>query len=150
MAIQRWDPVRELTGLQQKMNRLFDETFSRSTGTAGDDAGSAGWRPSMDLFEEADRYVMRADLPGVVAGDVEIKIDDGTLHLTGERKIDGDVSRDSYLRVERPYGRFTLQISLAPSVDTSTIRATHGNGVIEIVMPKRSRSEPSTIQVSTR
>jgi len=150
MAIQRWDPVRELTGLQQKMNRLFDETFSRSTGTGDDPATAAGWRPSMDLFEEQDRYIMRADLPGVAAGDVEIKIDGGTLHLSGERKMDGDVTRDSYLRVERPYGRFTLQVSLAPSVDPTGIRATHGNGVIEIVMPKRSKSEPSTIEVSTR
>ena len=148
MAIQRWDPLRELMDLHEKMNRLFEDTLSRSAGT-DPDSSSGNWKPNADLYEEHDRYVLRADLPGVAAADVEIRIDNGTLLLRGERRMDEAVNRESYLRVERPYGRFAVKVSLAPSVDPSGVQATHRNGVIEILLPKKRAESPSHVEIST-
>ena len=149
MAIQRWDPLRELMELHQKMNRLFEETLGRSAGAGPEAAGGNAWKPNADLFEDDDRYVLRADLPGVAAADVEIRIDNGTLFVRGERKIDDTIERESYLRVERPYGRFALEIALAPSVDPAAVQATHRNGVIEIQLPKKKAESPSHVEIST-
>ena len=150
MAIQRWDPQRDMIDLQDRMNRLFDEALSRSVGSEPDEAlGSNAWRPPLDLIEEPARYVLRADLPGVGASDVEIQVEDGKLVLRGERRVDAGLSRESYLRVERPQGRFTVQIALPPSVQHNAIRATHRNGVVEILLPKRKDEPPSRIEVSS-
>jgi len=146
MAIQRWDPLRDLSELQARMNRLFEETLARSS--AGDEADATAWRPPVDLYEETDRYVVRADLPGVSAADVDIRVDDGTLHLEGQRTVDGGVARESYLRVERPRGRFAVQLALPPSVEQAGIRATHRNGVVEIELPKRRAAAPSRIEIT--
>jgi HSP20 family protein len=140
-----------MTDLQKKMNRLFEEAFSRSVGAEQAEGNlSSGWKPSTDLHEEHDRYVMRADLPGVAAGDVEIKIENGTLFLSGDREADENVSREAYLRVERPHGHFTLEVALSPSVDRSAISAVHRNGVIEIVMPKQKDDEPSKVPIAQK
>jgi len=150
MAIQRWDPMRGLLELQERMNGLFEDVLSRSAGGADDEtAQAAGWRPPVDLFEETDRYVLRADLPGISAGDLEIQVENGRLVLRGERKMDGNISKESYLRVERPYGRFAVQIALPPSVDQQSIRALHRNGVVEILLPKKTEQPPSRIEIST-
>ena len=79
----------------------------------------------------------------------EIQIESGMLVLTGERKMDSAVPSDRFLRIERPYGRFSAQVSLPPSVDPHAIRAAHRNGVIEIVLPKRKETPPSRIEVSS-
>ncbi len=150
MAIQRWDPLRDLVDLQQRVNRLFDETLSKSAGSEGIDAVNAsGWKPSTDLIEETDRYVLLADLPGVAASDVEVKIDGGMLYLRGERKRDQSVSRESYLRVERPHGRFVVKIALAPSVDAQQVKAVHKNGVIQVVLPKRKGEATRPVEVAS-
>lgn len=149
MAIQRWDPLRDLIRLQEKMNSMFEEVLSRSVGPDGEEPlASSGWKPPMDLFEEPDRYILRADLPGVAASDVKIQIEDGTLTLRGERKMDVNLSKEAFLRIERPFGDFFVQVSLPSSVDASAIRASHRNGVIEVVLPKKEESSPTKIEIT--
>ena len=149
MAIQRWDPLRDLRELQQRMNRLFDQTFARSAGSESvDPLSTTGWTPSTDLIEEDDRYVLRCDLPGVAATDVDIRIEAGTLYLRGERKMDAGIAQESYLRVERPYGSFAVKVALAPSVDQKRVRAAHGNGVLEVILPKKKAEVASHIQIA--
>jgi HSP20 family protein len=132
------------------MNGLFEDVLSRSADDVeGDAAQATAWRPPVDLFEETERYVLRADLPGISATDLEIQIENGRLVLRGERKMDGNISKDSYLRVERPYGRFVVQIALPPSVDQQSIRALHRNGVVEVLLPKKTEQPPSRIEIST-
>ncbi len=150
MAIQRWDPLREMNEIQQRINRLFDEVFSRSTRSGdGESATASGWQPPTDLVEEPDRYLLRADLPGVVPADVAIRIEGGYLHVSGERKIDADGNGRAFLRVERPHGSFSLKIALAPSVDSRSVKATHRNGVVEIVLPKKAAEQPSRVEITT-
>ena len=150
MAIQRWDPLRDLRDLQHKMNRLFDDALVRSTGSAGvESMASTGWRPSTDLIEEEDRFVLRCDLPGVAATDVEIKVESGALFLRGERRADDAVAPEAYLRVERPHGPFAVRIALAPTVDVKRAAASHRNGVLEVVLPKRKADAASPVEISS-
>lgn len=149
MAIQRWDPLRDLMDLRERVTRLFDEVLSRSDAEDMPSPASGGWTPPLDLFEEAGRYVLRADLPGVAAGEVDIQIQEGMLTLRGERRMDPGVAAESYLRVERPHGRFSVQVALPDSVERGGIKATHRNGVIEVVLPKKQVEAPSRIEVST-
>jgi HSP20 family protein len=149
MAIQRWDPMRELIDLRERVTQLIDEVLSRSAGAdAPDTPAAAGWKPPVDLFEEPTRYVLRADLPGVAAADLEIQVENGALNLRGERRCDSAVAGDAYLRVERPHGRFALQVALPDSIDRSAIKALHANGVVEIVLPKRKAEAPSRIEIA--
>jgi HSP20 family protein len=151
MAIQRWDPLRDLREIRDRMNRLFDDVASRSPGTGnGETLASTGWQPPVDVFEVEDRYVLRVDLPGLTTSDVQLEVEDGTLVLRGERKPDAAIGAEAFLRSERPHGRFSLQLALPPSVDRQKIRATHRAGVLEVVLPKRSEDVPSRIQVQVQ
>ena len=151
MAIQRWDPLRDLREIRDRMNRLFDDVAARSPGSGnGETVESTGWQPPVDVFEVDDRYILRADLPGLTTADVKLAVEDGTLILRGERRQDGSVATDAYLRSERPHGRFSLQLALPPSIDRQKIRATHRAGVLEIVLPKRREDVPSRIEVQVQ
>jgi HSP20 family protein len=138
MAIQRWDPFRDLLQLQERVNRLFEESVARSGVQRGaDPQGTTSWHPPVDLFEQGDRYVVRADLPGVESGAVDLQIEGSDLVLRGERRGDPLVPRESYLRLERPSGAFLLRMALPDSVERQGIQAAHRNGVLEVVLPKK-------------
>ena len=148
MAIQRWDPIRDMMQLQQRMNRMFEDAFSRAGGPDDvESLPSGAWRPPIDLFEAGDRYVLRVDLPGTPPGDVEIQAEEGTLTVRGERKADPAVGREAFYRMERPTGPFALQIALPPSVDPPAITAAHRDGVLEILLPKKKEAGPGRIRV---
>lgn len=148
MAIRRPDPVRALAELQERMNRLFDEVRTWTTAPADGDGGASGtWRPPVDLVEREDRYVLRADVPGIDPTDVRVQVEGETLVLRGARRRDPDVPVDAFLRSERPTGDFTVRLGLPPSVETAAIEATQRAGVLEIVLPKRARKEPEAIRV---
>jgi HSP20 family protein len=137
MAIQRWDSRIDLRRLQDNVNRMFEDALGRSPST----------EPPLDLIEQGERYVVRADLPGVGPAEVEVRVEDGALVVSGERKGDGEVPVDAYLRVERPTGRFSAFVRLPSSVDRQRIEARFRNGVLEIVLPKRLEPAPGRIEV---
>jgi HSP20 family protein len=149
MAIQRADPLRDLVQLKQTVNRMFDDALARSSVSEKQSLGAATWTPPLDLVEEPRRYVMRVDLPGVGPSDVEINVEAGRLTLRGQRRTDSGVPRDAYLRVERPSGPFTLQLTLPESVDAGEIHAQHANGVLEIVLPRRTAERPGRIEIAS-
>jgi HSP20 family protein len=130
------------------MNKMFEDVLSRSTTPGPNAAGPSGWKPHVDLFEDRERYVLRADLPGVLPGDVEVNVEDGNLIVRGERRPDDQVAQDSYLRIERPSGTFATQVALPESVDPQRIEACQRNGVLEIVLPKRREPGASRVEVS--
>lgn len=148
MAIQRWDPLKDLLQLRETMNRMFEDALARSSAGGSDAIGTAAWTPPLDLLEEARRYVLRADLPGVESADLEVKVEDGRLTLRGQRKPDAELAHDAYLRIERPSGPFTLQLAIPPSVDAQQIEARHHNGVLEVVLPKRDAELSARINVA--
>jgi HSP20 family protein len=151
MAIQRWDPVRDLVQLQERFNRLFDDVLARSGAVReAESAARAGWRPATDVFEEPARYVVRVDLPGVPPSDVEIEVEEAALHVRGERRMDLGVPRDAYLRSERPQGGFAVSLQIPASVDRERIEAAHRDGVLEVVLPKRKDDGPARVRVDVK
>jgi HSP20 family protein len=148
MTTTRWDPFRDLMAIQDRMNRLFQETIARQRGEEELELGQ--WSPAVDIFETGERIVLRADLPGLEQSDIEVRIDDSTLTLRGDRKPPAEVRAEDFQRAERPHGPFLRSFSLPPNVDQGGIRATHKNGVLEIVLPRKREAKATSIKVDVR
>jgi len=151
MAIVRWEPFRDLAGLQDRMNRLFDESFRGLTrgGAAEEDWALGGtWAPAVDIYEQEGHIVLKAELPGIDPKDVDIRLENNVLTLRGERRVDNDVQRDSYHRVERAYGSFTRSFTLPSVVDQEHIKADYKDGVLKVTLPKREEAKPKQISIS--
>jgi len=149
MPTSHFDPFRDLLSLQERMNRMFRESLSRSRGEEEEILAAGAWRPTVDIYEALDRIVLRADLPGVLQEDVDLRIENGTLRLRGERRMPDGAKPEEYLRIERPFGSFVRGFALPSSVDTSKVRAEFKSGVLEVTLPKRQESQarPVTIEV---
>jgi HSP20 family protein len=137
----RWEPFREIARLQDEMSRVLDNRYSFN-GTE-----SVGWTPAVDIYEDEDAVTLRAELPGVEPKDVDVRFENGVLTLRGERKLEQEEKRENYHRVERSYGTFTRSFALPGTVDAEKIRAEAKNGILSIVLPKRSEAKPRAIQV---
>jgi HSP20 family protein len=148
MAVVKWDPFRDLISIQDRMNRLFEQTLSRSRGEEG--VSATTWTPAVDIYETADTIVMKAELPGVAREDIQIQINENTLTLKGERRFAKDVQEESYLRIERAYGNFHRSFTLPATVQQEKIRALFKDGVLELMLPKAEESKPKRISIDVR
>ncbi len=134
MAFTRWDPLRDLLALQERIDRLAE-------------AGDAGWTPPVDLYETADRYVLTAELPGLTREDLEIRFLDGHVQLQGQRPS-ARVPCEQYHRVERGHGPFLRRFSLPAAIDAERISADLKDGVLTITIPKAPNAVPRRIDVT--
>jgi HSP20 family protein len=150
MAIVRWEPFRDLVSLQDRMNRLFDESFRGATRGAGDDDWALGgsWAPAVDIYEQDGNIVLKAELPGVDPKDVDVRVENNVLTLRGERKLDNEVKRENYHRVERSYGAFSRSFTLPNVIDTEKIKAEYKDGVLRMTLPTREEAKPKQISIS--
>ena len=137
MTIVRYDPWASVGRLQRQFDQAFGDT----------DAASVSWIPHVDVREEAERFVVTADLPGVEGKDIEITADKGVLTVRGQRRSEKKASGEGYERVERASGTFLRRFTLPESVDAEAIKATHVNGVLELSIPKRPQEQPRRISV---
>lgn len=145
MAIIRWTPFTDMVTLREKMNRLFEDMF---TGRSEDkDLTASTWAPSVDIYETESELVMTAEIPGIDEKDVEIKIEDNTLTLKGERKFEKETKEENYHRIERSYGSFYRAFTLPNSIDPDKIQAEHENGILKITMPKRQELKPRKVKI---
>ena len=124
----------------------FQRQFERALGDSADGA-SVSWIPHVDIHEEAERFVVVADLPGVDGKDIDITADKGVLTIKGERRSEKKSSQDGYERVERATGTFLRRFTLPESADAEAIKATHVNGVLEVSIPKRPQEQPRRIEI---
>ena len=145
MAIIRWDPFRDLITLREKMNRLFEEAAS-SRGEERDFA-SGTWTPSVDIYENEHELVLTAEIPGIDDNDIEIRVEDNTLTLSGDRKFEKETKEENYHRIERAYGSFYRSFSIPHYIDPEKIQAEHENGVLKILMPKKPELKPRKVKV---
>lgn len=145
MAIIRWDPFRDLITLREKMNRLFEEAYS----ARGEDKDlvASTWTPSVDIYETEQELILTAELPGIEEKDIEIKIEDNTLTLKGERQFEKESKEENYHRIERAYGSFYRSFTLPHYVDQDNIQAEHANGVLKITMPKKPELKPRKVEI---
>ena len=145
MSMTRWEPFRGLNTLQEQVNRLFEDSVTR---TRSGQAELAGWAPAVDIFETENELVVKADLPDVLEKDIDVRVENNTLTIRGERKFNNEVHEDNYLRVERAYGTFTRSFSLPKTVNTEGIHAEYRNGVLSVRLPKREETKPKQIKIS--
>jgi HSP20 family protein len=148
MAMIRFEPFRELVTLQDRMNRLFDDSFRSRQGEDEDWALGGSWAPVVDIYEKDGNIVLKAELPGVDPKDVDVRVENNLLTLRGERKFDTDVKRENYHRVERAYGAFSRSFTLPNVVDTQNIKAEYKDGVLRMTLPKREEAKPKQIQIN--
>lgn len=145
MAMTRFDPFRDLAVLQDRMNRLFNETYGPRQ---NDDLMSRGtWTPAVDIYEVDGALVLKAELPDLRREDIDVSVENGTLTLRGERKLDHEIKQENFHRIERAYGGFVRQFSLPPTVDAGKIAAEYKNGVLTVRLPIREEAKPRTINV---
>src|SRR6202030_726649 len=116
---------------QDQVNRLFEDTLTR--GRSGQ-ADLATWAPAVDIYETESELVVKADLPDLQEKDIDVRVENNTLTIRGERKFEKDVNEDNYLRLERAYGSFTRSFSLPNTVNSENIRAEYRNGVLTLHM----------------
>ena len=147
MTIVRWEPLRELSSLQNEMNRLFNTVFDAPSAGAGNGGQTRRWVPAMDLLETADHFVLRADLPGMRQEDVAIELEDNVLTISGERKAEHEERQEGYYRVERAFGGFSRSLTLPKGIDASAVTAQFDNGVLEVRVPKPEERKPHKISI---
>jgi HSP20 family protein len=144
-SVSRWDPFRGLVSLQDQVNRLFEDRVLQGRANQAD---LATWAPAADIHETENDLVAKVDLPGVQETDIDIRVENNTLAIRGERKFEKEVNEDCYLRVERAFGTFTRSFSLPNIVEVDNIRASLQNGVLTIRMPKREEAKPKQVKIS--
>jgi len=145
MAIVRWEPLRELSTLQNEMNRLFGTVFDTPAPSNG--GTLRRWMPAMDLVETGEHFVLRADLPGLGEEDVKIEVEDRVLTVSGEREAEHTESGDGYHRVERAFGAFSRSLTLPEGVDAESVTANFDRGVLEVRIPKPEQRKPRRISI---
>ena len=144
MTIVRYEPWAFVSRVQRHLDRALGETQGLSDGA---DAARVSWIPHVDIREEAERFVVAADVPGVEPKDIEITADKGVLTVRGERRSEKKTTTDGYERAERATGTFLRRFTLPESADAEAIKATHVNGVLELSIPKRPQEQPRRIAV---
>jgi len=142
--LNRWEPSRGATTLQEQINRVFGDMLERTS----EESNLTPWAPAVDIFETEHELVLKADLPDVNPQDLDIRVENNILTIRGERKFENKVNEENYLRVERAYGSFSRSFSLANSVKSDAIRADYQNGVLTLSIPKREEAKPKQIKVN--
>jgi HSP20 family protein len=136
MTLVRFDPFRDLMALQDRVGRLLHE-----------DATYGAWVPPVDIFQDKDNLVLRAEVPGVDKDAIDVRVENGLLTLAGERKTETDLDDANAFRRERIFGRFARSFTLPTSVDAARITAKYRDGVLEIVLPKAEAAKPKRVEV---
>lgn len=143
---EKWEPFRDLMAMQDRMTRLFDETLSR---IFKEEAPRGVWSPPVDIVEREKEVILKADLPEMNQSEIEIKVEENTLIIRGERKFVKEVSGENYVQIERPYGNFQRTFALPKMIDQEGIKSSYKDGVLRIVLPRKKDLHPKQISVET-
>jgi HSP20 family protein len=146
MATNPWDLMRELASMQDRMNRIWGNTYDRGH----EDVRSRGaWLPPVDIHEsDAHEIVVQAEVPGLRREDIDLTVENNTLTIRGERRRDAQIQEQQYHRVERTYGPFSRSFTLPDTIDAARVRAEYRDGVLTVRLPQREDARPRQIQVA--
>ena len=147
MTLVKWEPFRDLMAMQDRMTRLIDETLSRIW---KEDVARGAWSPPVDIFERGNEVVLKVDLPEVSQSEIDIRVEEGTLIIQGERKFVKESPEENYIQVERPYGTFRRTFSIPRTIDQESIKASYRDGVLRIVLPRKREIQPKQIVVEPK
>lgn len=145
-VLTRWEPFREFATLQDRMNRLFRESYN----DAGRDESltTSSFAPAVDVYEDEHKVTLKIEVPGIEEKDIDVRVENNTLTVQGERKIEREEKEENYRRVERQYGSFTRTFTLPQTVDTENVSASYDKGVLKISLPKKAEAKPKQIKVN--
>jgi HSP20 family protein len=145
-VLTRWEPFREFSTLQDRMNRLFRESYN----DAGRDESltTSNFAPAVDVYEDEHKVTLKIEVPGVEEKDIDVRVENHTLTVHGERKIEKEEKEENYRRVERQYGSFTRTFTLPQTVDAENVSANYDKGVLKITLPKKAEAKPKQIKVN--
>lgn len=143
--IMQWDPFRELNVLQNRMNRLFGEFGAMQPSEQS--LESTAFSPPVDVYEDQDHVTIKVEAPGIDEKDLDVRIDNNVLTVSGKRTFEKDEKKENYHRIERQYGSFSRSFTLPSTVDPNACKANYNNGVLNISFNKRAESRPRQIQI---
>ena len=143
-VLTRWNPYRDLNSLQHRMNRLFDAQF----GGREESLTAGAFVPPVDVYEDEHSVQLKLEVAGVAEKDLDIKVENNTLTVSGERKFEKEDKEENFHRVERRYGSFTRSFTLPTTVNTEDIKADYEQGVLKIRLAKRQEAKPKQIKVN--
>jgi HSP20 family protein len=148
--ITRYDPFREFVTLQNRVNRLFGNSFSNPRGPEGEDEAltSTAFAPPVDIYEDEHNITLKIDVPGIDEKDIKVHVENNTLTVHGERKFEKEEKEENYRRVERQYGSFTRTFTLPNTVDQENVQADYEKGVLKVKLAKKAEAKPKQIKVN--
>jgi len=144
-VLTRWEPFREFATLQDRMNRLFRESYNENQDQS---LTTSSFAPAVDVYEDEHNVTLKIEVPGIEEKDIDVRIENNTLTVHGERKIEKEEKEENYRRVERQYGSFTRTFNLPTTVDAEKVSANYDKGVLKISLPKKAEAKPKQIKVS--
>jgi HSP20 family protein len=142
MAITRWDPFREVVALQNRMNNLY-----RGLNEEEAPLSTASFVPAVDIYEDKDKVVLKIEAPGIEQKDLHVTVENNTLTVKGERKLEAEEKQENFQRIERTYGSFFRSFTLPPTVDAANIEASYNAGVLKLALKKKPEAQPRQIEV---
>ncbi|MDY0131107.1 MAG: Hsp20/alpha crystallin family protein [Desulforegulaceae bacterium] len=148
MAIVRWEPIRNVVSLQDRINRMFDDAFSRMEPSEMEEGSMGAWRPSTDIYETENSIIIEAELAGLKKEDVDVEVNDNVLSIKGEKKTETEENNENYYRRERVSGKFHRAFTLPMDVDVEKISAKFKDGVLVLDIPKPEEKKPKKINVA--
>src|SRR5579863_6428130 len=143
MAISRWDPFREVVALQNRVNSLFREMNEGDSPLT-----TASFVPAVDIYEDAKKVVLKLEVPGMEAKDLDIRVENNTLTVKGERKFEKDEKEENFHRIERRYGSFYRAFTLPSTVDAGNVQASYNAGILKLELSKKPEAQPKQIKVN--
>jgi HSP20 family protein len=144
MTITRWNPIHDLAAVEvERLNRMFNQVFG------GEPLASGAWTPAVDIFEAPNHdLIVKAEVPAMKKEDIKVTVEQNVLTIEGERKLDSDVARDQYHRLERGFGAFRRSFTLPATLDGSRVSASYTDGVLTVTLPQKAEAQPRQIQVN--
>ena len=143
MAITRWDPFREVAALQNRVNSLFRD-FNDGEGALT----TASFVPAVDIYEDAQKVVLKLEVPGIEEKDLDVRVENNTLTVKGERKFEKEEKEENFHRIERRYGSFYRAFTLPTTVDSDSVQANYNAGVLKLELKKKAEAQPKQIKVN--
>src|SRR5215471_18726729 len=141
-VITRWDPFREFSTLQDRMNRLFRDSYSEGR---EESLTTSSFAPPVDVYEDEHKVTLKIEVPGIDEKDIDVRIENNVLTVHGERKFEKEEKEENFRRVERHYGSFTRTFTLPNTVDSEKVSANYDKGVLKVTLAKKSEAKPKYI-----
>jgi HSP20 family protein len=145
-VLTRFEPFREFATLQDRINRVFRDSYSSAD--RDESLTTSSFAPAVDVYEDEHKVTLKIEVPGIDEKDIDVRVENNTLTVHGERKIEKEEKEENYRRVERQYGSFTRTFTLPQTVDTENVAATYDKGVLKIALPKKAEAKPKQIKVN--